>query len=40
MNQREFEADLRCQGYQVFYGGLQPGMVNPTTPMIGMRGSW
>ena len=29
MNQREFEADLRRQGYQVFYGGLQPGMVNP-----------
>src|ERR1700730_16511719 len=29
MNQREFEADLRRQGYLVFYGGLQPGMVNP-----------
>ena len=29
MNQREFEADLRQQGYEVFYGGLQAGMVNP-----------
>ena len=29
MNQIEFEADLRRQGYQVFYGGLQAGMVNP-----------
>ena len=29
MNQSEFEADLQCQGYQVFYGGLQAGMVNP-----------
>src|SRR5260370_24572515 len=29
MNQREFEADLRRQGYEVFYGGLQAGMVNP-----------
>ena len=29
MNQTEFEADLRCQGYQVFYGGLQAGTVNP-----------
>ena len=29
MNQSEFEADLRRQGYQVFYGGLQAGMVNP-----------
>jgi hypothetical protein len=40
MNQREFEADLRRQGYQIFYGGLQAGMVNPTTHMIGMRASW
>ena len=29
MNQSEFETDLRHQGYQVFYGGLQAGMVNP-----------
>ena len=29
MNQSEFEADLRRQGYQVFYGGLQAGTVNP-----------
>ena len=29
MNQSEFEAELRRQGYQVFYGGLQAGMVNP-----------
>ena len=29
MNQSEFEADLRRQGYQVFYGGLGAGMVNP-----------
>ena len=29
MNQSEFETDLRRQGYQVFYGGLQAGMVNP-----------
>ena len=29
MNQSEFEAELRGQGYQVFYGGLQAGMVNP-----------
>ena len=29
MNQSEFEADLRRQGYQVFYGGLQAGIVNP-----------
>ena len=32
MNQREFEADLRRQGYQVFYGGLQPGMVKHVGP--------
>jgi hypothetical protein len=29
MNQSEFETDLRRQGYQVFYGGLQAGMLNP-----------
>jgi len=29
MKQSEFETDLRRQGYQVFYGGLQAGMVNP-----------
>jgi hypothetical protein len=29
MNQSEFEADLRREGYQVFYGGLQAGTVNP-----------
>jgi quercetin dioxygenase-like cupin family protein len=29
MNQSEFEADLRRDGYQIFYGGLQAGMVNP-----------
>ena len=29
MTQSEFEADLRSQGYQVFYGGLQAGMSNP-----------
>ena len=28
MNQSEFEAELRRQGYQVFYGGLQAGTVN------------
>jgi quercetin dioxygenase-like cupin family protein len=29
MNQSEFETDLRREGYQIFYGGLQAGMVNP-----------
>ena len=29
MNQREFEAELRREGYQVFYGGLKAGEVNP-----------
>jgi len=29
MNQSEFEAELRRQGYQVFYGGLQAGTVSP-----------
>jgi quercetin dioxygenase-like cupin family protein len=28
MNQSEFEADLRREGYEVFYGGLRAGMVN------------
>jgi quercetin dioxygenase-like cupin family protein len=29
MDQSEFEAHLRSEGYQVFYGGLQAGMANP-----------
>ena len=29
MNQSDFEADLRREGYQVFYGGLKAGEVNP-----------
>ena len=29
MNQSEFEADLRREGYQVFYGGLAAGHENP-----------
>jgi quercetin dioxygenase-like cupin family protein len=29
MNQSEFEAELRRDGYQVFYGGLRAGMLNP-----------
>jgi quercetin dioxygenase-like cupin family protein len=28
MSQSEFEADLRREGYQVFYGGLKAGEVN------------
>ena len=28
MNQSDFEADLRREGYQVFYGGLKAGEVN------------
>jgi quercetin dioxygenase-like cupin family protein len=28
MNQRDFEADLQRQGYQIFYGGLKPGEMN------------
>jgi quercetin dioxygenase-like cupin family protein len=28
MNQSEFEADLKHEGYQVFYGGLRPNEVN------------
>ena len=29
MNQSDFEADLRREGYQIFYGGLKAGEVNP-----------
>lgn len=29
MNQSDFEADLRREGYEVFYGGLKAGEVNP-----------
>ena len=29
MNQREFEADLRRDGYEVFYGGMSAGHANP-----------
>ena len=29
MNQAEFEADLRREGYEVFYGGLKAGLHNP-----------
>ena len=29
MKQSEFEAALRRDGYQVFYGGSKPGEVNP-----------
>jgi quercetin dioxygenase-like cupin family protein len=29
MNQSEFEAELKHEGYEVFYGGLRPGHVNP-----------
>ena len=28
MNESDFEADLRRQGYQVFYGGVKAGEVN------------
>jgi hypothetical protein len=28
MNQSDFEADLRREGYEVFYGGLKAGEVN------------
>ena len=28
MNQADFAADLRREGYQVFYGGLKAGEVN------------
>ena len=29
MNQSEFEADLRREGYEVFYSGMGAGHVNP-----------
>lgn len=29
MNQSDFEAELRRDGYHVFYGGLKPGEINP-----------
>ena len=29
MNQTEFVADLKREGYDVFYGGLRAGQVNP-----------
>ena len=29
MNQSEFEADLKREGYEVFYGGMQAGHSNP-----------
>jgi quercetin dioxygenase-like cupin family protein len=29
MNQSDFEAELRREGYQIFYGGLKAGEVNP-----------
>jgi quercetin dioxygenase-like cupin family protein len=29
MNQSEFEADLKREGYEVFYGGLRAGQANP-----------
>ena len=29
MNQSEFEADLKREGYQVFYGGLRANEHNP-----------
>ena len=29
MNQSEFEADLKRDGYEVFYGGMQAGHANP-----------
>ena len=29
MNQSDFEADLRREGYDIFYGGLRAGHVNP-----------
>ncbi|HEX3991614.1 MAG TPA: cupin domain-containing protein [Acetobacteraceae bacterium] len=28
MNQSEFEADLKREGYEVFYGGMQAGHAN------------
>jgi len=29
MHQNEFEAELAREGYQIFYGGLKPGEINP-----------
>jgi quercetin dioxygenase-like cupin family protein len=29
MNQNEFEADLRREGYEVFYGGMRADHLNP-----------
>lgn len=29
MNQSDFEAELRRQGYEVFYGGMRSSEVNP-----------
>jgi quercetin dioxygenase-like cupin family protein len=29
MNQSDFEADLKREGYEVFYGGMQAGHANP-----------
>ncbi len=29
MNQSEFEADLKREGYEVFYGGLRADQMNP-----------
>jgi quercetin dioxygenase-like cupin family protein len=29
MNQSEFETELKREGYDVFYGGLRAGHVNP-----------
>jgi quercetin dioxygenase-like cupin family protein len=29
MDQSDFEAELRREGYQIFYGGLKAGEVNP-----------
>ena len=29
MNQSEFEADLKREGYEVFYGGLRAGADGP-----------
>ncbi len=29
MNQSDFEADVRREGYQVFYDGMKAGVVNP-----------
>jgi quercetin dioxygenase-like cupin family protein len=29
MNQSDFEAELQREGYQIFYGGLKAGEMNP-----------